>query len=130
MYLTYDEYLSFGGNAAIEVAAFEQLEFKARKRIDYLTDCRVAAMSEVPEAVKRAMVEIIAHENKYGAGAQAADTGALITSFNTDGYSESYGGVSEQMDAAEKNLTRSVRNLLHGELDDRGVPLLYRGVNV
>ena len=128
MYLTYAEFLSYGGNASVTADAFNRLEFKARKRIDLLTDCRVAAMAEVPEAVKRAMVEIIAHDNKFGAAAQAEN--ALITSFNTDGYSESYGSASDQTEEAEKNLLRSVRGMLYGVTNDLGIPLLYRGVYV
>lgn len=125
-YLTYSEYLELGGPDTIEDEVFDQFEFRARKRIDYLTDSRVAAMAEVPEAVKRAMVEVIRNDIQFGSESQKDN--ALITSFSTDGYSENYGSVSEQTNRAEKELLRSVRDLLYGEKDDRGVPLLYRGV--
>ena len=42
-YLSYDEYKEYGGTMA--QADFTLAEFKAEKRIDYLTDTRVKAMS-------------------------------------------------------------------------------------
>ena len=109
MYLTYDEYVAYGGT--LDEADFALAEFKARKRIDYLTDSRVEKMAEVPEAVKLAMVSIIKADSAVGVDAQAG--APLVASFTTDGYSESYGSAAE---------------LLYGVKDDNGVPLLYRGV--
>lgn len=127
MYLTYEEYLQYGGSSQDTLESeWALLEFEARKRIDYLTANRVAAMTEVPEAVKMAMCKIIKHNKTYGSSAQADSP--LVASFTTDGYSESYGGASEQTKAAEDSLLRGIRHLLYGEVDDRGVPLMYRGV--
>ena len=69
---------------------------------------------------------IIKHDSKFGAGAQIDNP--VLASFNTDGYSESYGSATEQAEAAEKSLRSSVWQMLYGELDDEGTPLLYRGV--
>ena len=127
MYLTYDEFLELGGTAEeAKESEWTLVEFEARKRIDYLTANRVTAMTAVPEAVKLAMIKIIKHDKTYGSAAQASNP--LISSFTTDGYSESFGGASEQTKAAEVNLLRGIRHLLYGEVDDRGVPLMYRGV--
>lgn len=126
MYLTYEEYLTYGGTA--DETEFILIEFRARKWIDYLTDCRVDKMAEVPTAVKLAMMEVIKFDGKYGAGALADSS--LLSSYSTDGYSESYGGVSDQISSAKKSLYDAVRTMLYGELDDNGVPLLYRGVYV
>lgn len=123
-YLTYGEYMSYGGD--LPETDFMLCEFRARKRIDYWTDCRVQRMREVPEAVKQSMMLIMKHDSKFGAGAQSDNP--IVASFNTDGYSESYGGVSEQVSTAEKSVYNSVRNLLYGVEDDNGVPLLYRGL--
>lgn len=123
-YLTYEEYQEFGGT--LPETEFEMAEFQARKRIDYWTDSRVQNMSEVPEAVKRCIMLIIKHDSKFGAGAQIDNP--VLASFNTDGYSESYGSATEQAEAAEKSLRSSVWQMLYGELDDEGTPLLYRGV--
>lgn len=103
-------------------------EFRARKRIDYLTDSRVAAMAEVPEAVKLCMVQIIAVDSKFGPEAQV--NSPVVASYNTDGYSESYGGVEAQMEAATRSVDAAIREMLYGEEDDRGVPLLYRGLDL
>ena len=125
VYLTYEEYKNYGGT--LPQSAFIPLEFRSRKRVDYLTDSRVQAMQEVPEAVKLCVLSLINLENEVGAEAQSKNT---VTSFNTDGYSENYGGKSiSTTDEAEKVMNRTVRTYLHGEYDDNGVPLLYRGLD-
>lgn len=123
MYLTYDEYKKYGGT--LSEADFTVLEFKCRKRIDRLTDCRVQNMKSVPEAVKLCMMSLIKMENTVGIEAQVENP--VVTSYNTDGYSESYGkalGASE----ASQEMNKTVLSMLYGELDDNSVPLLYRGV--
>lgn len=125
-YLTYAEYAGYYGGTLPE-AEFTLAEFRARKRIDYLTDSRVAAMAEVPEAVKLCMLQIIAVDSKFGPEAQV--NSPVAASYNTDGYSESYGAPEVQLAAAMKSLEASIRGMLCGELDDRGVPLLYRGLD-
>lgn len=87
---------------------------------------RVQDMAEVPEAVKMAMLVIMKVDAKYSADAQSDS--ALVASFNTDGYSESYGGISEQSENAQKQLNKDVTKMLFGVLDDFGVPLIYMGL--
>ena len=122
-YLTFEEYREYGG--VLEAAAFLPLEMLARKRIDYLTLSRIQQMEAVPDAVRLCMVSLVRMENAAGAEAQAIDP--AITSFGTDGYSESRGNA---MDAktAQLQMNGLVKMYLHGELDDNGTPLLYRGV--
>ncbi len=123
MYLTYEEYKSYGGT--LSETDFPLMEFKCRKRIDKLTDCRVQKMTSVPEAVKLCMMSLIKLESAAGTEAQVENP--VVTSFSTDGYSESYGkamGASE----ASTAMNSTVYSMLYGELDDNGVPLLYRGV--
>jgi len=124
-YLTYSEYQTYGGTIA--ETAFPTAEFKARKRIDYLTDSRVQEMETIPEAVKLCMTSIINTEAATGADALAAKP--LVASFTTDGYSESYGAATEQQAALQSALTRQIKEMLYGELDDNGTPLLYRGLD-
>ena len=124
MYLTYDEYQSYGGT--LPEADFTLAEFKARKRVDYLTDSRVEAMAEVPEAVKLAMMSIIKADGAVSVDAQAG--APLVASFSTDGYSENYGSAADQTANVEKQLNAEIRRLLYGVKDDGGVPLLYRGL--
>ena len=124
-YLTYTEYQAYGGT--VSEAAFPAAEFKARKRIDRLTDSRVQTMTVVPEAVKLCMTSIINAD--AAAGADALAEKPLVAAFNTDGYSESFGSISEQTEAIDRALNRQIRDLLDGELDDNGTPLLYRGLD-
>ena len=124
MYLTYAEYQAYGGT--LPEADFTLAEFKARKRVDYLTDSRVEAMAEVPEAVKLAMMSIIKADSAVGVDAQAG--APLVASFSTDGYSENYGSAADQTANVEKQLNAELRRLLYGVKDDDGVPLLYRGL--
>ena len=121
-YLTYSEYQEYGGTAS--ETDFTMLEFRARKRIDRLTFSRVQNMAEVPEAVKLCMMSLIGIDSKVGAEAQVDKP--VVTSFNTDGYSESYGKALSVEDA-DKTMSASIRSMLWGETDDNGVPLLYRG---
>ena len=122
-YLTYSEYKQLGG--AADETAFPALEFKARKRIDYLTFSRVQNMAAVPQAVKLCAVCLMNMENAAGAEAQAVNP--QKTSFSTDGYSETYGHALSAEDT-DKQMNRQISAMLYGETDDKGVPLLYRGV--
>lgn len=122
-YLTYAEYQARGGTSSEQ--AFNMLEFRARKRIDRITFSRVQDMQLVPEAVKMCMMSLIDTDSKLGIEAQAANP--VVTSFNTDGYSESYGKALSVADA-DNAMSASVRSMLWGETDDNGVPLLYRGL--
>lgn len=124
-YLSYNEYKGYGGTASN--TEFAALEFRARKRIDRLTASRVQNMMEVPEAVKLCMMSLIGIDSKAGVEAQANNP--VVTSFNTDGYSETYGKALSVEDA-DKAMSASIRSMLYGETDDNGVPLLYRGVEV
>ena len=124
LYLTYQEYRSYGGD--LSETAFIPLEFKSRKRIDYLTDSRVQNMAVVPAAVKLCMYVLIGMESSVGRSEQAASPS--VSSFNTDGYSETY---SQAMDAdtASAQMDALTKEYLYGEKDDNGTPLLYRGLD-
>lgn len=122
-YLSYEEYLERGGT--LDEAAFCPLAVKAQARIDALTYGRVRAMDETPDAVKDAMMSAIGVIGSCGAEALAA-SGALA-SFTTDGYSESYQGADERVQAANRALNREIEALLAGVTDDGGTPLTYAG---
>ena len=123
-YLTYDEYVSRGGTVPMEQLAVA--EQKAQGYIDYLTDCRVQQMAAVPEAVKLTIMAIMQVDSSFGVDAQMSNP--VVASFSTDGYSESYGGVSEQAGAVKKALNDEINHMLYGVKDDNGIPLLYRGL--
>jgi len=122
-YLSYTEYTTKGGT--LPQTEFETAEFRARKRIDYLTDSRVQNMASVPESVKLCILSLIAIDSSVGTEAQIKNP--VVTSFNTDGYSENYGH-SLDVKEADKAMNAYVKSYLYGEVDDNGTPLLYRGV--
>lgn len=124
-YLTFDEYVRYGGQLSEQ--DFVLAEFKARSRIDLLTLGRVQDMQTVPVEVKLAMMVIIKVDSKYSAAAQADS--AIVSSFSTDGYSESYGGATDQTRAAQNQANSEVAKMLFGVLDDHGVPLIYKGLD-
>ena len=124
-YLEYVEYTKYGGTAS--EAEFTMLEFRARKRIDRLTASRVQNMSSVPTDVKLCMMSLI--EIDRTAGVEAQVNNPVVTSFNTDGYSETYGKALSAADA-DNSMSAAIKSMLWGVTDDNGVPLLYRGVEV
>lgn len=125
-YLTYEEYVAMGGT--LSASDFTLAEFRARKRIDYLTDSRVADMEAVPEEVKLCEMSLINLGSKISVEAMVENP--LVASFNTDGYSESYGSASDQVASLQKGMDRTIREMLYGVENDEGIPLLYRGLDV
>ena len=106
MYLTYDEYLNFGGG--LEQSAFENYEFEAAKKIEAATFGRI---NEPGEAVKRCTFRLT----------ELAAESAGAGSFSHDGLS-----VSIDAEALGKKADEIIYNYLINETAD-GVPLLYRG---
>lgn len=125
-YLSYEEYVEYGG-AEMPAAAYDRLEFAARKKIDRVTERRVAAMAEVPEVVKRLMYELITIGS--AAGASESIVSPALSSYTTDGYSESYQNTGD-VEYVAKVESALISDYLSGETDDHGVPLLYVGVDV
>lgn len=122
-YLTYERYKQLGGT--LDDTAFTLAEFKARKRVDYLTASRVQKMANMPEAVTLCVFALIGLEASIGAESQIGSP--LVTSYNTDGYSESYSNIPTIAES-DAIMNKTVRTYLADERDDNGTPLLYRGV--
>ena len=122
-YLTYAEYHERGGT--LGPADFTQAEYDARKRIDKWTDMRVQRMEAVPEDVKRCMMRLIAVGTASGVEAQISKP--TVTSFSTDGYSETYGHALSAEDASNA-MDQIIQTGLYGVENDYGIPLLSRGV--
>lgn len=138
MYLTYNDYISYGGS--LPESTFNQINFRVQKQIDFVTGNRVSKMNETPEAVKRCIFDLIQQEQSYdktlGSISSANnESGQLALSFSTDGYSETYGSggstgeylmnLRGSLDSLQK---RTIQDYLAYEYDDNGVRLLYRGV--
>lgn len=125
MYIDLKYYQENGGKTDMADAAFSRNEFRARKLVDKLTQGRVKEMAEVPEAVKRLMVELVTLEHTQGA--EIVENQA-VTSFSNDGYSETYADplTAERVKEIECEL---ISEYLSEETDDNGTPLLYLGVD-
>ena len=124
MYIDLAYYIQRGGREMTE-AAFSRCAFRAQKLVDKLTQGRVKNMAEVPEAVKRLMVELVGLEENQGAELTAHQA---VTSFSNDGYSETYADplTGERVKEIECDL---ISEYLSEEMDDNGVPLLFLGVS-
>lgn len=123
-YLTYNEYVEYGGT--MPENEFAVAEFKARSRIDWITMGRVQHMAVIPEEVKLAMMVVINVDSKFSADAQLES--AIISSFSTDGYTETHGNFFEQVGLANSRVNNEVQKMLFGVLDDYGEPLIFRGL--
>lgn len=124
MYIDIAYYKANGGKEDMTDAALVSCEFRARKLVDRLTQSRVTNMAKIPEAVKRLMVELISLEIDQGAGVAEKQA---VTAFSNDGYSETYADplTRERVKEIECQL---ISEYLSGEVDDRGIPLLWLGV--
>lgn len=124
MYIDIEYYKSNGGIDMTD-AAFSRNEFRARKVVDRLTQGRLQNMAQIPEAVKRLMVELVSLEANQGAEQMQHQA---VASFSNDGYSETYADplTGERVKEIESEL---VMEYLSEEVDDHGVPLLFLGVS-
>lgn len=124
MYIDYTYFSENGGSADVTGPAFPAVEYRARAVVDRYTQQRVQAMTAVPEAVKRLMVELVNAEAHGGAN---AILNPAVSSFSADGYSETYAVpmTAETVAAGEAAL---VKTYLSGVRDDKGTPLLWLGV--
>lgn len=136
MYLTYDEYLAFGGT--VEETAFDNLEFEARTVIDWWTYNRLQNDEEYPEAVKRCMFKLI---NIIIAKQQAQllkNNGAVNTDFtesgiiqqSNDGVSTTYNimSASEIIAQSGEDVKSTIRMYLQNVRNSLGRKVLYRGL--
>jgi predicted phage-related endonuclease len=125
VYIDLTYYLQNGGKEGMTDAVFARNEYRARKLVDKLTQGRIKTMAEIPEAVKRLMVELVSFEATQGA--ELTEHQAVI-SFSNDGYSETFADplTVERVKEIECEL---ISEYLSDETDDEGTPLLYLGVN-
>lgn len=137
MYLTYDEYLAFGGT--LDETAFDNLEFEARTVIDWWTYNRLQNEEEYPEAVKRCMyklITIIAMKQQAqlldGTNTSNINTAvnAGIIQQSNDGVSTTYNVMSagEVIAQSDETIKATVRMYLQNVRNSLGRKVLYRGL--
>ena len=123
-YLTFIEYQELGGT--LQETPFNILELEAQKHIDKYTLGRLKNLDEQINEVKVCdykLIELLNTYNSYNLRDKS------ITNTNTDGYSESYSGASENVSKAQINEIKSIIKTYLAEcyLED-GTPYLYVGV--
>lgn len=119
-YLTHDEYTAMGGT--LDAAAFSRHEFRARQLIDALTHGRVLNDKPVREAVKYAVAALIDVQAR-----DAAHDGREVASMSNDGVSIAYAVAGAG--GMQARYVDIVCEYLASETTERGVPLLYAGVD-
>lgn len=136
MYLTYDEYNTFGGQA-LEETAFNQLEFEARTQIDWWTFGRLKNQSTYPEAVKRCMVKLIELLDKQqkvmlidAVDEDGNVVAGLMAHQSNDGVSATYNVITGNMAvrAIQSQLKSAIQMYLQDVRDSLGRKVLYRGL--
>lgn len=122
IYLNFNEYVVFGGEC--DEAAFNKNIDRACAVIDSYTHKRVESMESVPRCVKVLCRDLIDYYSQISLGEKS------ITS-----WSESGGPVSQSISYQTKtseDIDNDVKNLVYdyllGETNDKGTPLLYKGV--
>lgn len=136
MYLTYDEYLAFGGT--VEETAFDNLEFEARTVIDWWTYNRLQNDEEYPEAVKRCMFKLInliiakqqAQLLKNNGAVNTETTKSGIIQQSNDGVSTTYNvmSASEIIAQSGEDVKSTIRMYLQNVRNSLGRKVLYRGL--
>lgn len=136
MYLTYDEYLAFGGT--VEETAFDNLEFEARTVIDWWTYNRLQNEEEYPEAVKRCMFKLInliiakqqaqLPKNNEAVDGEVIENGIIQQS--NDGVSTTYNvmSASETVAQSDEDIKSTIRMYLQNVRNSLGRKVLYRGL--
>ena len=123
-YLTYEEYQELGGT--LDEAPFNILEMEARKNIDKYTFSRLQNLEQQINEVKVCIFKLIGLINTYNS---YDNQNKSISSENTDGYSISYSGATENVSKAKINEIKTIIKVYLAEchLED-GTPYLYVGV--
>ena len=122
-YLTYDEYKDMGGSIT-DAAVFDRCMARAAATITRMTHDRVLNEYPVRPAVKYAAFDLV---NTIHTDAQNGAEGREIASMSNDGVSVSF--VSGGTATAAQRHGSIVRQYLEWEVDVRGTPLLYVGVD-
>lgn len=122
-YLTYEEYKEIGG--LYDTTAFNRNIVRACGIIDQATFKRIEKMQEVPQQAKELCRDLVDY---------------LVDNFNVSGQvssvSQSVGGVSESkgfvvrsVEEKANDINDMIKDYLLLVNNDKGTPLLYRGVN-
>lgn len=147
MYLTYDEYVQYGGmvgeDAPLSYSDFCLYEIDAENWINWYTFNRMISWDEYPDAVKMCAVKLVdfarlkdnaLHGVLAGSSASGTASGAILSQSN-DGVSISYDSVRASevyagitSTSAGNMVEATIRRYLSRVKDKRGRNILYRGI--
>ena len=131
MYLTFPEYLSFGGT--LSETEFNKIEYDAEVAINYATFNRLKGEENIPEEVKRLMVVLVAFIDLKGKSIlktnDSANSGNIIRQSN-DGVEVQYGTMTsaEVITTCQNEVSSAIKEYLNGVKNSKGQLLLYRGL--
>ena len=125
-YLTFYEYNRMGGTIT-DTLVFERYMSRAEAIINRMTHGRILTESPVRSAVKNAAFDLVSVI--YADTLNGAD-GREVASMSNDGMSVTYvQGASNPAAAMAQRYSGIVRQYLDWEVDAKGTPLLYAGVD-
>ena len=138
MYLTYEEFATFGGDTdTLDATTFEQYEFEARSLIDWYTFNRLQNEETYPESVKRCMLKLIQliQERQRVMLIDAYDdegnvVAGLMAHQSNDGVSATYNVMTgnKAIQTIEGSITSTIKMDLQGVKNSLGRKVLYRGL--
>jgi hypothetical protein len=122
-YLTYDEYVEIGGT--LDYTAFTRNIDRACGFVDSQTFSRIKRMSEIPRMAKACIRDLV----EYVANNFSNVKSVTSRSQSAGGVSESESYSVKSIDDLNSEMLDIVYSYLSSELDDYGVPLMYRGAS-
>lgn len=137
MYLSYNEYIEYGGT--LDETTFNDYCFEAEAQINWYTFNRLEKMApeNINEKVKRCVYLLIqkieavqAYQQPIGANGEANAINAGIASQSNDGVSISYNvlSASDAVNLAKDEIKRTINIYLQGVTNELGQKVLYRGL--
>jgi len=123
LYLTYDEFLEYGGSITDETR-FERHEFRARMLLDLFTLGRIDSTVKTKDELKRCMYELV---ETYEQEMKQTDGMIGVASVSNDGVSVNYSN-SDVGASVKKRCIEIITQYLSNVCDSKGVSLLYKGV--
>lgn len=135
MYLSYNEYLAYGGK--LEETTYNEFEFEAECIVDYYTFNRLKNDTIISEPVKRLIFELIGIAQKKEAtlnlGVSSSNSGVsdvYITRQANDGVDTTYNSMSASSlyQLSKQEMSRTIHRYLATVVNQAGRKVLYRGL--
>lgn len=136
MYLSYKEYLDYGGT--LDETTYNKFEFEAESIVDYYTFNRLKNDDVIAEPVKRlifALIDIaLKKEASLGLGASSNPSGTAadvyITRQANDGVDTTYNNMSASnlYQLCKQEMASTIHRHLASVMNQAGRKVLYRGL--